>query len=255
MKIYKNKLVAVLSACLITITSVFAVSADFDRLDYQYAERSGDVNFIGTDAMAQIAKDVELNYGEESFCSFMPLEWFKNEYVTNRQSFDFFKYVGISMKAGYEFNPEDYPELNILSVETDNDGYVYAIFSSFDEAYYALPIIEADEKVYSARLNFQHTELGVLLDLKDYEEYLTYDDIVANIDKILANETMLDRFGKGDFDGDTITSVNDTVMYLKAIQNPQIDLTSVEFYRADIHQDGKVDVVDLVVCVNKILEQ
>jgi hypothetical protein len=86
------------------------------------------------------------------------------------------------------------------------------------------------------------------------EKYLTYDQIKENIDEIRGWLINLEEpYELGDMDNDASVTINDIVYYFRLFANPQTKLTSLQFYQADIYQDGKINVVDAVVCVNKVI--
>jgi hypothetical protein len=98
-------------------------------------------------------------------------------------------------------------------------------------------------------------DLGIFPTIEEIGEYLTPAEVAENADII--QEHLGESFNSwmmlGNMDNDDSLTVNDIVYYSRQLVT-QKPLNSVEFYQADIYQDYKIDVLDIVTCVHKIFD-
>jgi hypothetical protein len=248
-----KKLKTFLLALIIAITSVMCVNISAQTEEI-YPETYIDENY--TELKGGIIRELI----EESFNAFMPDIWF-----FERGHVYFEKYLAIQFVDGYEYNSNDFEGLGIIEVTDDfglyidrysksiqNDNVKCVVFDSYDSIQENITTIENNDNIVGILGGGGIVALMVesFPIEEDIAEYLTPAEIQENAEII---EKELAITVNGDLDGDYETTMTDTVLYLKQIAT-QKPLNSVEFYRADMHQDGKVDVVDLVTCVYKILE-
>jgi hypothetical protein len=173
----------------------------------------------------------------------------------------FYRDTALSFVEGYEFNPDDFSEINFEEFKPASEyGYTFEnvedyyimVFETFDDLYYTIPVLKnmpmienvdtfiyslGDERLYPPNRG-------------DAEKYGTIEVTQEIADRMVKNHKLKND---GDLDNDYKITINDVVRYFRIIHNPQIDLDPVQFYIADIYQDGKINVVDAVVCVNKVI--
>jgi hypothetical protein len=183
---------------------------------------------------------------------FMPDSWFIDK--TDR---NFSDTVLIYFVDGYELNLEDFSSINYKEIkpapeydEEYSENSFSMSFNSFDDLYNSYNALSEISVIDNIDGLWSFNEPHYAPTSADLEEYGTVE---------VSQEYKNHVFGKfgvtndGDIDEDDEITINDVVSYFRFFANPQTKLGTIKFYQADIYQDGKVDVIDAVVCVNKIL--
>jgi hypothetical protein len=192
------------------------------------------------------------SFKENEFNKYFPDEYFGDHYGKYfDEGFEIEWELGIMPAEGYEFNLDDFSDLGVTSViEPDQwtePAGLYRLFcENYSKSMQIAEILNQDaysdkvEQVYAGMSRVILIEGSILPtreEMKKYEPYL--------------QETY--GITWGDMDEDDTVTINDIVRYFRLFSNPQTKLEPIQFYQADLYQDGKVNVLDVLLCIDKVI--
>jgi hypothetical protein len=236
----KNRILAGLIGLGMLISTGLSASA-YEKNGIEYSEEK----------MEAFAQEVYSPYYD-----FLPKEWVIENYSNIGIGFE--TTVLVYAVDGYTLNESDFSGLNLmeLAIFPDDPNVLNDAtleFYSFEDAWNSIPVLKSNPNIsyvdVSLSLPDGREMPKVEVTLETLSDIMTAEQIAEHADEIAE----VFDIPQGDMDGDTETTINDVVSYFRLFANPQTKLTSLQFYQADIFQDGKVNVIDAVVCVNKIL--